>query len=83
MNLVADRGKPLSVTILERYRRLVKHGLPSVEDRIARKGLTISEIARMTDTNRMTVRKYLVAIIEQEKRRQAAPTNEQMPDGVP
>ena len=80
------RGKPLPVSILETYRRLIKHGLPAAKERLARKGLTISEIARLTKTDRCTVYKYLPSLIEQEERkknRKPPPENGQMPDGVP
>lgn len=79
------RGRPLSVTILETYRRLIKHGLPSARERIARRGLTFSEIARITNTSRTTVKKYLPSLVEQEKRKAAGcvPPDDKMPDAVP
>jgi DNA invertase Pin-like site-specific DNA recombinase len=80
------RGKPLPVHLLETYRRLIKYGLPTEKERLARKGLTKSEIARLTGTSRTTVKKYLPSLIEQEERkrnRTPPPENGQMPDGVP
>lgn len=81
---VEHRGRPLPVRILEAYRRLIKHGLPSAKERAARKGLTKAQIARLTGTSRTTVYKYLPSLIEQEERkRNPPPSDAQMPDGVP
>lgn len=77
------RGRPLPVNLIETYRRLIKHGLPSAKDRMARKGLTKSEIARLTGTSRTTVKKYLKNLLKQEERRRRAPGDGEMPDGVP
>lgn len=81
--LVERRGKPLPANLIETYRRLIKHGLPSAKERMARKGLTKSEIARLTGTSRTTVKKYVANLLEQQERIKKAPPDGQMPDGVP